>query len=233
MPRRFLMSDLVSRCRKRCDKVGDESLTDTDLKALISEVYGEAYSIVAETGHRYFEYQSTITTTGATSYAEPSDHLGTVVVERVVNTTTGQTEPLREVGAREQAYWNGSTGTARVYALVDDQLYLYPIPPSGETYRILYIPQPPNLASYADSDVVDVVNAAGESFLINGVAAIAKGQTEGDVSFALSQKEKARDTLLEWSILRTFQAGTQRDVAGGQWSDDPDLDRDPAGWWNR
>jgi hypothetical protein len=228
------MATLVDRCRKRCDKNGDESLSDSDLKTLISEVYGELYSTVAETGHRYFETSSTITTTGAASYSEPSDHLGTVRVERVTNTTTGETSPLREVGPQEQCYWNGSTGTARVFALVDDQLYLYPKPASGETYHILYIPQPPDLSTYADADVVDVVSPAGESFLIWGVAAIAKGQTEGDVNLALQQKEKARELVLEWAVLRSFQVGIPREIANAdEWSDYVGADRDPAGWWNR
>ena len=130
MPRRFTMSVLLDRCRKRADKVGDESLSDADLQALISEVYGELYSLVAETGHRYFETYATISTTGAASYTEPADHLGTVRMERVLD-SAGRTTPLREVGAREQTYWNGSTGTARVFALVDDQIYLYPVPASG------------------------------------------------------------------------------------------------------
>lgn len=234
MPRRFTVSALLDRCRKRCDKVGDDSLTDADLQAHMSEVYGELYSIVAESGHRYFEYSSTITTTGATSYTEPSDHLGTVRVERVVNTTTGETTPLREIGPQEECYWNGSTGTARVFALVDDQLRLYPVPPSGETYHILYIPQPPDLTTYAGTDVVDVVSPAGEAFLIWGVAAIAKGQTEGDVSLALQQKEKAHETLLEWAVLRSFQVGIPREIAStDDTADYGRFDRDPAGWWNR
>lgn len=229
------MSDLVTRCKRRCDKENDLSISDAEWKALISEQYGDLWSTVAETGLRYFETKTTITTDGSTSYAEPTDHYATVGVDFMINTTTGLRRELDEAMAQERVKWSGLTGEARAYSLVDDRLYLYPVPPSGQTYEWLYMQQPTDLANYGDSDVVDVVTPDGEAFLIWGVAVKAHAKGESDPMLAIQEREQARVRLAEWAALRAFTQPRRRVV---KWNDE---DRGPysidafdsADWWNR
>lgn len=221
MPRRFALSTLVTRCQQRCDLENENHIAPAEWKALVSEQYGELYSIVAESGLRYFETIDTISTTGAASYAEPADHLGTVLVARVLD-SAGRRFDLDEIMAQERSGWSGMTGDAACYALVDDQIYLYPTPPAGQTYEVLYIPQPPDLSSFLDADVIDVVNPDGEAFLIWGVAVKGRAKSESDVQLAMAEREAARVRLIEWSTLRAFNQPRRRivrdeDVSGGNY----------------
>lgn len=229
----FTVSKLLTDTRKRADKVGDNGLSDTDLQALLAEVYNGLYAAVAGTGHRYFESSSTISTTGAASYTMPVDHLGTVRVERQLD-TAGRCMPLREISAQEQTYWRGLTGSAYRYAVGDDQLFLLPTPPSGETYKLYYIPQSPDLTQLALTDTVDCVVPAGLTYLVNQTAAVAKAQTDGDPSFLSMLADKALVELTTWATMRAFTQAPSPfvedyDISGLL----PNSYDYGAGWWNR
>lgn len=227
MPRRFTMSDLVVKCQRRADKENDDHIAAAEWKALISEQYGDVYSVVAGTGMQYFQHTSTIATTGASYYDEPADHLSTVALDRIVD-SAGTRRSLQEIMAQERARFAGRSGSeARVFALVDDRIYLYPTPPSGQTYELLYIPQPPDLGSYADADVVDLVTPDGEAFLVWGVAVKALSKGEGDVRLALAERDAARGRLLEWAAERSINEPRRIIVDSGDWPSDP------AEWRNR
>ena len=233
MPLQLTIQNLLDRSRRRADKVGDDGLTDPFLQQLLAEVYNTLYTSVGETGHRYFEASQAIATTGAVSYTMPTDHLGTVRVERVLD-TAGRSMPLREISAQEQTYWRGLTGPAYRYAVADDQLFLLPTPPSGDNYVIYYIPQAPDISTLLGSCLIDLVVPAGERYLINGTAALAKAQTDGNVEFLISERDQALVDLIEWSSLRAFTQAPSPfvedyDVSGLL----PNSYDYGAGWWNR
>lgn len=230
MPRRLEMGTVVERCQRRADLENDGHISAAEWLALISEQYGELYALVAETGLRYFEYTSTLTTTGAAYVSEPSDHLATVRIDYLVNgTTTGERRALDELMAQEQPRWSGRTASneARAFALVDDRIYLYPTPPSGQSYEILYIPQPPDLSTFASDDCVDVVTPDGEAFLIWGVAVKALAKSESNVQLAIAEREAARERLVAWATMRAFNQPRRR--ISGEF-DGPLSGYDPADW---
>ena len=236
MPCRFLMSDLRLRCQRRVDKENDLQIGTSEWNALISEQYGELWSIVADSGMRYFETLLSITTTGALSYNEPVDHYETVGMCQVVN-AAGNRRDLEEFMEQQRSQWSGMTGDARGYSMIDDQIYLYPTPPSGQTYEMIYVPQATDLSSYADGSAVDVVTQDGLKFLIWGVAVMALAKSESDVQLALSEREAARDRFTEDTILRSLNSPRKRqtrileDNSGQGWGiggwDPGDV------WWGR
>jgi predicted amidohydrolase YtcJ len=73
---------------------------------------------------------------------------------------------------RPKAIISGSQ--ALFYAHVDDRIYLYPTPPTAQTYSLLYVPQAPDVSGFASDECVDVYCPDGEACLIWGVAALAK-----------------------------------------------------------
>lgn len=224
MPLRFTMGDLVTKCRRRVDMKTNQARNDADFKSSISEVYGCGYNIVAESGLRYFETSTTITANGSESYVEATDHLGTVRMALV--NADGTEVPLYELMPQEEYAFKGRTGTARRFALVDDRLFLYPKPSSG-TYKLYYIPQPPDLSAYADADVVDVVNSHGLQYLVWGTAVVVHGELEGNAILALNERDKAAQRLMEWAALRAFNEPRHTAI------DDPDfaaMTRDGE-WW--
>lgn len=202
MPRLFDMGDLVTMCQQQCDKEHDQHIGAAEWKRRIGTVYGDLWGEIAKTGLRYFETRETITTTGAASYDEPVALLATVGIDRVY--PDGTRRELRELMAQQRNRFAGRTGDAVAYEHVDDQLYLWPRPPTGQTYELLYIPQPPQLTEWADTDQVDVVTPDGEAFIIWGVKVGASDKEESDVRVAIGEREAARARVVEWATLKAF-----------------------------
>lgn len=215
------MNDLLQRSQQRADLEGDTSIANDEWFRLISEAYGELYTIVLESGMEYFEYAAQFTTTGTNTVSEFADHLSTVGVFYLEN---GHYHMLRELMAQERARWtiSNSTGSrATAFSLVDDTLYLYPTPPAGQTYEMRYVPQPPELSTFAGTDVVDVVLPDGLTFLIWAVTVKARAKAQSDVTFALAEREAARDRFTKTCGLRALN-NPRRPIT--------DIETDYVGW---
>lgn len=228
MPRKYTLNDLIQRAQRRCDMENDPAIAPDEWAKLISEAYGELYTIVFESGLEYFERALQWTATGAQTIGEPVDHLSTVQVLYLVDATTLRYIALRELMAQERAIISGSTvasgNFARAFALVDRQLYLYPTPPIGQVYEIRYVPQPPDFT--APSDVqIDVVTPDGLAFLLWNVAVMASAKIEIDASTFNERLEAARDRFTQSVQLRALNAPRRRildietDVGDGEWAD--------------
>jgi hypothetical protein len=227
------VTQLLGWSRKRADQVGNDGLSDADLQAILAENYNTLYTEVCESGHRHFESTMTVSASGAASYTLPTDLLGTVRIERVLD-TAGRSMPIREISVQEQTYWRGLTGSAYRAALAGQQLFLLPTPPSGDTYKVYYIPTPPDLTTNLGSDSVDMVVPAGLRYLVNQTAADAKAQAGGDPSYLAGVADKALVDVVEWAALRAFVQ------APSPFVEDYDLQGllpnsydYGAGWWNR
>lgn len=229
MPRIFTVGTLVTRCKQRCDQENSSHISDGEWQSLLGEAYGDLYSVVAGTGLRYFESSTTITTDGSASYDEPSAMLATTRVVRV--NTDGTSYELNEAMNQEEPYFGSLTGDARFYSTVDDQLFLYPTPPTGQTYVWSYIAQPPDLGTSDTDDLVDVVTPDGEAFIIWATAVKALAKSESDPQLAMSEREASRARLAEWAQLRSFSQPRRRIVKDEY--DYNDWLIDPASWWNR
>lgn len=229
MPRTVTLGTLVTRCKQRADREGDSHISDSEWKALISEVYAsEIYGVVADAGLPYFQSEATITATGATSYNAPADHLSTIAVDRVLD-ASGRRDTMSELMAQELDRWAGMSGDAYGWTHVGDQIYLYPNPSTGE-YIVRYIAQPADLSSSADGTAVDLVNADGESALIWGVTVLAKSKSDEDVTLAMRMRDEARERMVMWAANRSLNSPRRRIV-----SDDALVGGiDPADWrWPR
>lgn len=184
------MSEIVRRCQRRADLEFNSPISIPEWKALISEQYGHLFSIVVQSGFRYFESSATITATGAASYALPADHDCTIGVDRVID-STGHIETLGELMVAERDRLAGSVGDACYYSVVGQSIVLFPKPSSG-TYTHVYVQQSPDISSLADATNVDLVTADGEAFLIYGVAVKALIKADpGSSSAAMAERDAA------------------------------------------
>lgn len=229
MPLLVTMEKLVARCQKRCDMEHDDSISPDEWKEKIDELYGELHSLVAGTGLRYFESTSTITATGATSYALPADCLAHIGVDFLVNgATAGPRDPLRELMAQERDLYGTQTGSRAVgFAVVGQGVFLAPNPPSG-VYELLYVPQPADISELDDAETVDLVCEAGRRFLIWGVAVIAKDKSESDLVVAIRERDRAAVDLRAWAAERSVLQPRRRMSDIGD-----EIERDPADWRRR
>lgn len=216
MARLYTMGSLVLRCQRRADLENSGLISGPEWKAMISESYGEMYSIVCDSGMRYFETTSTIAATGAASYTEPSGVMSYVAIDRI--DSAGFRYALRPRAPQERSRYVTQTGDAAEYDLVDDQIRLWPKPSSG-SYEILYVPQPPDLGVYADATSVDLVVPDGESFLIWSVLVKALAKAERDTTLAQQEREAARARFTEWAGNRFLIESRRRMVDGDDVSD--------------
>lgn len=207
------VSTLIARSRKRVDMTNNQARSDSDFQASIAEVYNEMVEIVAEVGVRLFESTSTLTASGAASYALSSltsTANGLLHALRVVRVLSdGSEEPLDELMGAEEWPFKGQTGDATHFALVDHTLYLYPNPSSG-TYKLYWVPQPTDYSGVATNTSVDVLCSAGERFIIWGVAALIHSELEGNAITAFREKERAADDLRMWAVQRMLTRQRRR-----------------------
>jgi hypothetical protein len=228
--RKFPKSVLRARIIKRAGMENDPSIDATnggEWDSLMSEMYGEIYEAAAAPGLRYFEYSTSITTSGLQYLSEPADILSLVdTVERVVD-SSGRLQRITPIQAQERAMWAGRTGHARVFEFVDDRLYLYPTPPSGDTYQLRYIPQSPDLTVFADTDLVDVVCGGGEAALIWGTALMGMSKDKSSVELAIAQRDRGLERLVTWAADRF------KNLPPRTYVEDEDPLRDPRdrSWW--
>lgn len=201
---------------------------------LISEQYGELYSEVEKTGMRHFEATPySFTADGSASYPVPDDHLATIALYRVLNAAGSKVE-LDEMMAPELPRWAGQVGDALTFMVVGTAIYLFPKPSSGN-YELWYMPQAPDLSTAADTTLVDMVQADGESFLINGVAfkAQSKGVSVDDPRMLAAEREAARIRFVDWCTLKAFTQPRRpvRRYSINEMLSAGDYVDDPGGFW--
>lgn len=203
MPRSVALSVLRTRCKQRSDMENDSHIADSEWNTLISEMVGELHELADEAGLRYFETSATITATGASSYAVPSDHLATISITLLDSAS----RPRRELDEWQihqgEHPLSGQTGEAQCYAIVGQTIEFYPNPASG-SYRHRYVPQPASLASAADGDAVDLICPAGEAFVVWGVKVKAADKSETAVQVAMAERDRARERVSTWLQGRNF-----------------------------
>lgn len=178
----------------------NQARSDADFNEVISEVYGNFWTLAGGQASRYFETSTTFTADGSESYAELEAHMETVRMARVLD--DGSEVPLREIVAQSEPRFRGQVGDAVAYALLDDQLFLFPTPSSG-TYKLYYVQQATELSEYADDDIVDVACPAGMSYVIWGVAVIINGELEGNATLAMRERDKWEEEVRVWSASRS------------------------------
>ena len=233
--RLYALSDLRLRCKQRCDKETDAHISDAEWNRLISEMYGEVFSVVEGTGMRHFESIQTITTTNSTttSFPLPNDHLATIDVEFVWDTVNNRRRRLRRMNVQERTRWMGLQGDARRWELAGQFLNLYPTPQTATTYVHTYMPQAPDLSLAPDNTQIDLVSAEGEGFLMWGVAVKALAKSESTTDLAMQEREAARERFATWCALRSFNDAPRPHVDTGDLAEEWGDPWNPASFlWN-
>lgn len=227
------LGTLITRCRQRADRDVDEQIDDTEYKHLISEKYGELHALVSEKGARYFETEVTL---DLNNLALPADHLSTLSVDFVLSGSTGPRRALEgpiSVQARAGLVGLPTGGPAFFYGIEGSNIALYPSPTSG-TYKHLYLPQPTDYSTSADSTSVDLINIYGSKFVIWGVASIAQHKGSEDQARALLEEQKAMAQLEYWACQRALTHAPSRPVARSAQGPYAGVYCDPADWrWSR
>lgn len=195
------LSTLVTRAQQIVpDGEGDDSVLTAEWKMHLAMAYRVFHGMVRIA--RYFETEATISATGASGYAVPSDHLETITVDFLY---TGNTRrALTLITAVERTRFSGVTGDAYWYAIEGSNIVLYPTPSTG-TYKHLYIPQPTDYSSSSDSTSVDVIFAEGERFILYSAAVAYMNKRESQADALVRERELARGEVQAWATERILQ----------------------------
>jgi len=208
MPRLFTVTELIEMGQLNASMENSDFIEEPEWRNILTTGYAQLYSIVVNSGLRYFERVDTISSVADTAeYDLPADFLSSVGVDYKVD-TAGRRRALTEIMAQERNMYRGSTGNseASFYAFIADKLVLYPTPLASQTYEHVYIPQPKDLRKAPADEKVDVVTPDGEAFLLWHATVRARSKEESDVQIAIVEREQARKRVQEWAVLRSFNS---------------------------
>lgn len=161
--RNFTLAQLRTSVRQRADVENDNHLSDAEVNGYISASYAWLYDLLVNSGFPYFECSQTITTTGASQYALHAAFYRILLVRYQVDSDNW--DPVVEANPHIINYVSSSGGRASWFRQVGNCVVLYPTPPSGQTYQVVYIPAAAQLTT--DTQQVDGVNGWEELIIID------------------------------------------------------------------
>lgn len=149
------LTTLRARAREHADAVNTQFVTDTatSVDAFINAGLDELYDLVTEKfGSDYFVSSSSFTTTGTSTVSLPSDFYKLLGLDVVSGSDTIDLRrfEFKERNAFKAASIVSATNLPR-YRLQGGLLWFYPVPASGLTGTIWYIPTRTLLVSGSDS----------------------------------------------------------------------------------
>lgn len=214
MARTVTLGTLVTRCQRRCDLQNQDSPSTADWKGEIHLGYAELYGELAKPGVNLFDTESVILTDGTAVYPLPAGHLATIGVDYVVD-AQGTRRQLVEIEVQERNWGSGLVGGTEAVAFRHSgtNLVLHPKPPTGQEYRLVYVPDCADLSAAADGTVLEMATLDGENFLIWWVTAAVKETIGQDSRVAREEREAARERVQLWVAQRMINSGRRRIVA--------------------
>lgn len=209
-PGQTTLGNVRLQAQQRCDLVNSTFVTTQEWNTYIDQSYRELYDLLTQKfGDDYFVATPyTYTTSSQQLYPLPSDFYKLLGVEVALNASDPNSwVTLRKFEFVQRNLWNfpnvytfyGITNLR--YRLNGNNLYIVPIPSSGQTIRIWYIPRPNQLIN--DTDTLDMVSGWEEYIIIDAcIKAMIKEET--DPSAYMAQKQAV--------ISRIENAAENRDV---------------------
>lgn len=210
-PGQTTLGNLRLEAQQRINKENSLFYTTQEWNSMLSQSYKELWDIIAQKfGDDYFVATPyTYTTTQSTQlYPLPTDFKALLGVEVALNPTDPNSwVTLRKFEFIQRNLWNypnvytfyGITNLR--YRLNGNNLYLVPIPSSGQTVRIWYVPRPNQLIF--DTDTVDAI-AGWEEYIVVDACIKALTKEESDPTVFAMQKQ----ALLK----RIEEAAENRDI---------------------
>lgn len=217
LPGQTTLGNMRLAAKQRCDRVNSKYLTDQEWNNNISDSRKELNDILVQKfGNDYnVAYPYTYTTSGtidpltqASTYPLPVDFYKLLGAEVALNPADPNSWiTLRKFEFIQRNLWNfpnvytfyGITNLR--YRLNGTNLMIVPIPSSGQTIRIWYVPRPNQLIN--DTDIVDGYSDY-EEYVIVDVCIKALVKEDSDPSAFMSQKQ----ALLQ----RINEAAENRDI---------------------
>lgn len=205
MARSFTLAQIRTAVLGLCDAENDGNLVTAWLNTAISSSYSELVDLLVSSGLFYFRSTATLSYSAVTGLAAlPADFLATVSVW--YEKDASRRLPLRAVSIRDAwKFKKTSVSRAFCFETVGTNIQLYPPPPSGQTYTLIYVPCAADLTS--DGQTVDGVQGFEELIVVD--AAIKVGiRQETDVQVLLGRKQELLGRIQQMSQNREIASAT-------------------------
>lgn len=214
MARIFTAGEIITKARRQANMEGASGLkfvTAAEALRLTSQAWTWLHGLLVKADPDYFEETQSIITTDTDTYPLPDDYLETKRIDYAFATTDYR--PLKKITSREiNAYQatGSSAAQAEAYRLVGGNVVLYPTPPSGQTYRHLYIPAPADLT--ATTDEIDG-RAGWEELIVLKVVIRMKLKAEDDVTALQAELDaEVKRVVMHADERNPFEGGVIADV---------------------
>lgn len=196
MDRDVKFDQIVINAKEAADMTTANFLGALEVERLVNKSYGRWYYMVARAVPERFEKTQTITATGATSYAVPTDYAATMAMEHTPSGSNSVLEIPRVMFQERNRWGTGTTGgvargfrVARLDGSNVPQVFFYPNPTSGD-YTHVYLPVPKVLeGSEGDDDSIDGV-FGWERWIELDVAIQLLNKEESDASALVLERAK-------------------------------------------
>lgn len=234
MSRLFTIAKLIQRGRQRCDQENADILSPAEWQAELSTIWGEFQGLIIESGARYYETTYTFSTaSGTQDYALPTDFLATIGLDEL--RTAGHRYELGELLAQERnVYSFGNGGYPEAFALIGQNIRIYPTPSGVHDMELVYAPQATDISEVVTTTEIDVITPDGESFFIWSLALIGGLKEESDMAVTYArQMEAARKRVIHWAAQQSLHTPKRRYVTGGRNGQNGTNrnDYDPGDYW--
>jgi hypothetical protein len=190
MARSFTGTELINMAKDQSDHTDSSTLSDAQWLTWLSAVMAEYHATLVETGMGFVEGVQTITGTGATTYALPTDYFGSTSVSYL----DGQEYiPLEHISVLDRDSYDVTQGSDRAAAwrIAGANLELLPAPPGG-TYRHVYQSGIARITSAASTFSFD---RGFERLITTEMAIIARMKEEVSTSDLRAERDRLADKL--------------------------------------
>jgi hypothetical protein len=212
MARNFTIAALIAKGRRRCGQENRDLLSAGEWQEELSTICSEFQGLIVDSGSRIFESELEITADGSAGYDLPADFLAEVGVDRLAGASREHLTPLL---VQERNHTGSSTGNARYYSLVNNQIRFFPNPNSG-TYYLIFAPQCPDYSDVVDTTEIDVITPAGENYFTWSLALVGGVKEESDLTpYYEKMVERYRVKVEKWAAKRMLTAPVRRYVEYG------------------
>lgn len=216
------LTALTTQIQERADMVNSNFVSSAEWTAYINQSYQELYDILVQKyGDDYFVSNSTFVTDGVNQlFSLPADFQKLLGVDLQLSTTTDSFVTLRPFNFSDRNRYSvpnfqsfyGVTNMR--YRLQGSNLWLTPIPASGQTIQVWYVPQLQPLVSGSD-----IANNLGGwlEYVIVDVCIKALAKEESDVSVFMAQKQALIQRIE--AAAENRDAGSPATVSDAQYTD--------------
>lgn len=189
------LAALRTAVRQRADMENSQFVTDAELTSYINQSYFELYDLLVQKyGDNYYvATPSTFVTDGVSlQYNLPADFYKLLGVDLALSTSSDSYVTLKPFNFTERNRYN-APNTQSLYGVTNlryrvngSKLMLTPLPTSGQTIQVWYVPTMTQLA--ADADTMDGVSGWSEYVIVDAAIKCLQKE-ESDCAVLMAQKQ--------------------------------------------